>query len=157
MKSTAYYNQNYDVSIRGLINSIIILPIVFAVFYNIYADKLTAFVLSFAISSFICLFHFNTFIESFVFNCGFAIMIAGFVAFGRDKSRKDIREGQADNTKTFIGIFITILSTGLMVYYLNNYMFGSIIDQPSQGSIFSPSFIAFTSLYIFMYAVILYL
>jgi hypothetical protein len=84
-------------------------------------------------------------------------MIAGFVAFGRDKSRKEIHEGQADNTKTFIGIFITILSTGLMVYYLNNYMFGSVIDQPSQGSIFSPSFVAFTSLYIFMYAVILYL
>ena len=55
-------------------------------------------------------------------------MIAGFVAFERDKSRKEIRKGQADNTKTFIGIFITLLSTGLMVYYLNNYMFGPVID-----------------------------
>jgi len=146
MISTVYYNQSYKVSLQGTINAILILPLLVFILNNVYKDIFLSFVMSFAISSFICLFHFTRFDYSLVFYAGFALMISGLITFDRSKISND-------NIKTFIQVFCTILLCGITVYFSNIHLFNPITEE-GKGSIFSLSFISFTILFVLLYAIL---
>jgi len=148
MKAVVYYNQNYNISLRGLINSLFVLPIIYISLNTIYNDILISLVMSFMLASFICLFHFKNVSDSFVFYNGFALIIAGLITFDRSKTT-------TEKLETFIKTFFTILLCGMIIYYSNLYFFGVIPDQNSQGSIYSLSFILFSIFTLSMYGVLL--
>jgi len=151
MKSVAYYNQDYEMSVRGLINSVVVLPLLFFVF-NSYVydnDPFLSFVVSFGLASFISLFHFESVAASIVFACGFGMIIAGIIAEGNAGSTYNDRI-------TFLIIFATMVAASMLVYWSNTIQGPVRPDDAGTGDILSPSFMLFAFVFTSLYIALLY-